>query len=121
MVVGATDGSEDSGRDASNVVLGIFLVTLAQVFSVLNKVVLEKLFQSTASMENMSLVEAVGWNGLFGLTLNVFMLLCMYLVPVVGRDTCGIDHKQQCIDNTITAVRQLATSPEISTAFALRG
>jgi hypothetical protein len=82
---------------------------------------MEAFFNASGSngMGQMSGVEMTGWQGLFNSFVLGAVLLCMYFLPI-GHDTCGINERP-CVGNTLTAFRQLASSPAVTTAFTARG
>ena len=118
LLVGASSLNADvDDRGARNPGVGMGLVISGSFLLALEAVLVESFFgtsDSDATNERkMTSMEMSGWLGVNVFGLSTMTLMCMYFIPM-GEDTCA--DGRPCLDNTITALRQLATSPEIGRA-----
>ena len=123
LIVGASSLNADfDDRGARNPGVGIGLVISGSFLLALENVLIESFFKTSDSDatndRKMTSMEMCGWVGVIVFGFSTMTLVCMYFIPM-GEDTCA--DGRPCLDNTITALRQLATSPAITSAFLLRG
>ena len=116
FIVGAGNTTMPDDARASNPVLGLLLVLAGSCAFSLKNVLVERLFQSDE--QPLSVLETTGWQGVFSFAVSAPVLLCMYFIP--GSATCGAD-RRPCMADSLTALRQLAISPQVSGAFVARG
>mmetsp|Transcript_27520 Transcript_27520/g.67949 ORF Transcript_27520/g.67949 Transcript_27520/m.67949 type:complete len:398 (+) Transcript_27520:192-1385(+) len=102
--------SDDKGPAPSNPVLGNILIVSAQVV-VATQMVVEERFLSKYKIHAL---QAVGWEGFWGLIFLCCWLVGMYYVPR-GMDVCD---GHPCVENPIEALKQIATSHMLMLAVA---
>jgi len=111
IVVGLADiyygppPSKDDPKDDSktNAMMGDLLIVLAQVLAA-TQMVLEEKF---VSKSNVAPLQAVGWEGLFGMTVLGVLLLPMYFIHIKGAP----------IEDTIDAFVQMGNNWQILVGF----
>jgi len=116
LVVGSTslmaaphnDDSTAAMLAPSNPLLGNILIVCAQVIVAVQMVIEEKFL----SRYQIHALEAVGWEGFFGVIYLSITLVVMYFLPF-GTDMCD-DHK--CVENTLHALREFSVSPYLVAA-----
>eukprot|EP00282_Hemiselmis_andersenii_P008232 CAMPEP_0114138226 /NCGR_PEP_ID=MMETSP0043_2-20121206/16202_1 /TAXON_ID=464988 /ORGANISM="Hemiselmis andersenii, Strain CCMP644" /LENGTH=417 /DNA_ID=CAMNT_0001232167 /DNA_START=221 /DNA_END=1475 /DNA_ORIENTATION=- len=102
------DGGSAGAAKPSHPVLGNIFVVCAQVVVSTQMVVEEKFL----SRYRVSALQAVGWEGLWGLLFLSIALTGMYFSQV-GPDICD---GHACIENAVEAVLQVQTSPVLMAA-----
>ncbi|XP_054156419.1 solute carrier family 35 member F6-like [Oppia nitens] len=80
-IVGTGDfvfsNASQSGKSTSNIIIGDVIIIVGQVIAASQMVVEEKFVASS----NVSPLQAVGWEGLFGAVILSFLLIPMYWIP----------------------------------------
>eukprot|EP00293_Proteomonas_sulcata_P001395 CAMPEP_0184326720 /NCGR_PEP_ID=MMETSP1049-20130417/142708_1 /TAXON_ID=77928 /ORGANISM="Proteomonas sulcata, Strain CCMP704" /LENGTH=367 /DNA_ID=CAMNT_0026648925 /DNA_START=51 /DNA_END=1154 /DNA_ORIENTATION=+ len=100
----------DDGPKPSNPILGNILIVSAQVVVAIQMVVEEKFL----GRYKINALQAVGWEGFFGLIYLSCALVGMYFIPI-GLDVCN---GRPCVENAIHAFREIAGSPTLAVAVA---
>eukprot|EP00802_Teleaulax_amphioxeia_P014848 Tamp_14927.p1 GENE.Tamp_14927~~Tamp_14927.p1 ORF type:complete len:392 (+),score=75.51 Tamp_14927:266-1441(+) len=117
LVVGSSSltapaAEDDSSHPAvlapSNPFLGNVLIVCAQVIVAVQMVIEEKFL----SRYNVHALEAVGWEGVFGMLYISCALVAMYFTPF-GPDICD---GHACIENSLHALREFSVSPYLVAA-----
>ena len=102
----------DSGKSARNPALGNTFIVIAQVLAAFQMVVEERF----VSGRNIPALQAVGWEGVWGMLFLGLALVVMYFVPAfpgLGDGAAG-DH----FENTFDALVQFSHSPVLVLAIA---
>lgn len=102
----------DNGSSARNPALGNTFIVIAQILAAFQMVVEEKF----VSGRNIPALQAVGWEGVWGMLFLGLALVVMYFVPAfpgLGDEAAG-DH----FENTFDALVQFSHSPVLVLAIA---
>lgn len=103
------DGSTPAVLKPSNPVLGNIIIVAAQVI-VAAQMVIEERFLGRYDVHAL---EAVGWEGIWGVLFLSVGLVVMYFVPL-GTDVCS---GHACVENALNAIREMSVSPFLVAAI----
>ncbi|KAL9644105.1 hypothetical protein ABK040_005571 [Willaertia magna] len=103
-----TDDNDNAADSVSrNPLLGDLLVIAAQVLAAIQNIVEEKFF----SKYDVQPLQAVGWEGYWGVTMTTFVLFILYFIP--GSDYGSVENSvyalAQCINNWKIALATLGS------------
>lgn len=110
VIVGVADmlSSSEESRGINKMITGDLLIILAQVIAATQMVVEEKFVSS----RNVSALEAVGWEGLFGATIMSMLLIPFYYIRVGN----GIfDNPGGVIEDSIDGFMQIGNNWQVAT------
>lgn len=110
-VVGVAD-MQSSGhtKDATHIIIGDVLIILAQIVTAIQMVLEEKFVNS----QSVSPLQVVGWEGFFGFTTTVILLVPMYFI-YVGQGIFTNPGGQ--IEDVVDAYYQIINSWQVTTGF----
>jgi len=110
-IVGVSDMlGESSGKDKNSMITGDLLIIAAQIITATQMVVEEKFVSS----RNVSPLEAVGWEGFFGFTTLLILLVPMYFIKV-GHTI--FTNPGDRLEDAIDGLYQIYNSWEVLTGF----
>jgi len=110
-IVGVSDMLGDSSqKDKNSMITGDLLIILAQIITATQMVVEEKFVSS----RNVSPLEAVGWEGFFGFSTLLILLIPMYFIKV-GHTI--FTNPGDRLEDAIDGLYQIYNSWEVTTGF----
>ncbi|XP_074597421.1 transport and golgi organization 9 isoform X2 [Brevipalpus obovatus] len=110
-VVGVADmKSSGETKDAKHIIIGDVLIILAQIVTAVQMVLEEKFVNS----QEVSPLQAVGWEGLFGFLATVTLLVPMYFI-YVGQGIFTNPYGQ--IEDVVDAFFQIKNSWQVALGF----
>jgi len=101
-------GSTPAVLKPSNPVLGNMIIVAAQIIVAIQMVIEERFL----GRYNVHALEAVGWEGIWGVGFLGIALVAMYFVPF-GADLC---EGHACVENSLHALREMSVSPALVAA-----
>jgi len=112
VVVGTSDllSGNQTGKDRNSLITGDLLIITAQIITAAQMVIEEKFVSS----RNVSPLEAVGWEGLFGFSTLLLLLFPMYYINV-GHVI--FDNPGGRLEDAIDGVTQIFNSWQVAGGF----
>jgi len=114
IIVGLSDvlgGKNGSDNSMNKIITGDLLIIMAQIITATQMIVEEKF----VSGSNVSPLQAVGWEGIFGFSILSFLLIPMYYIKV-GHSI--FDNPDGQIEDAIDGFYQIANSWEVVTGLS---
>ena len=103
------DSSTPAVLQPSNPVLGNIIIVAAQIIVAVQMVIEERFL----GRYDIHALEAVGWEGIWGVAFLSVGLVVMYFLPF-GSDVC---EGHACVENALNAFREMSVSPYLVAAI----